>query len=253
VARQSTFRIDRVGVALGSACAWLTIACNPELVVGKWKTEEEACSLPNTGAAGAPAQIIEVPWTTGFEDDFCDYLRSGGLCYGGPDSAHSTVPEPVHSGQRAAAFTITSDPAKDGVQTRCFLQGPLPADAVYGAWFLIPELATSTGNWNLVHFAGGMQGPLLPGTWDISLENGADGSLHLYVRDFLNGLGVQTPDPAPPVPIGNWFHVEFRILRATDATGHGRAVPRRRAHLGAHRGHHGPDGLRAVVRRQPDG
>lgn len=213
------FRLNRLGAAF--ACAWLASACSPELVVGKLKVdevEEGACSPPD-GAAGAPGEVIEVGWSTSYEDDFCDYARAGGVCYGGPDAARSTVPDPVHAGQRAAAFTITTDPEKDGVQSRCFLQGTLPADAVYGAWFFIPELATNTGNWNLVHFAGGMRGPVLPGTWDISLENGADGSLHLFVRDFLNGLLPQTPDPAPPVPIGEWFHVEFRILRATDATG----------------------------------
>jgi hypothetical protein len=195
----------------------LSSACDPKLVVGKRVVQEASCLAPDTGAAGAPAEIIEVPWTTGYEDDFCDYTRSGGRCYG---SEYLIVSEPVHSGNSAAAFTLTTDSSRDEKQSRCFLEGTLPADATYGAWFFIPELVTTTGNWNLVHFQGGVRGPpVLPGLFDVSLENGADGSLHLYLRDFLNGMGVQTPDPAPPVPIGAWFHVELRILRAFDATG----------------------------------
>ena len=96
----------------------------------------------------------------------------------------------------------------------------MPRDAVYGAWYYVPALARNSLNWNLFHFRSGAPGALpadLHGIWDVSLGNGADGSLHLYVLGF--DRVTRTPDPAPPIPIGAWFHIEFRLKRAADATG----------------------------------
>lgn len=203
------------------AVAGASSACEPELVVGKkLGTEQEPACSPPDGNAGAPAaldKVVEVPWSTSYEDDFCDYRRSGGFCYGDIGSMQETVEDPVHLGQRAAAFSITSN-IPSGMQSRCFLEGQLPVEAVYGAWFYLPSLATNTGNWNLIHFQGGTPPNDLPGLWDVSLANAADGSLYLYLFDFL-GPGVRTPDNPPEVPIGSWFNVEFRLLRAADATG----------------------------------
>ena len=80
--------------------------------------------------------------------------------------------------------------------------------------------AMNTANWNLFHFRTGAPGALpadLHGIWDVSLANSADGSLHLRVL----GLDrvIRTPDPAPPIPIGAWFHIQFRLKRAADDTG----------------------------------
>ena len=204
------------------AIAGMSSACEPELVVGKRldTVEQPACSPPDSGGAGAPAivdLVVEVPWSTGYEDDFCAYTQAGGFCTRDVGATSETVEDPVHSGARAAAFTVDSTVPPQGTQARCFLQGQLPVDAVYGAWFYVPSLATNTGNWNLFHFQGGTP-PNLPGLWDVSLGNAMDGSLFLYLFDFL-GSGVRTPENPPEVPIGAWFHVEFRLRRATDATG----------------------------------
>ncbi len=196
-------------------------ACEPELVVGKQVVEEQqpSCSA-DMGEAGAPPlleKVVEIPWSTGFEDDFCDYRRAGGQCFNDPGAMYAAVDDPVHRGSRSAAFTVSSDPAADAKQTRCFHEGRLPTEAWYGAWYYLPALATNTGNWNLFHFQGGA--PLmLHGLWDVSLANADDGSLHLYIFDFL-GAGIRMPDAPPEVPIGSWFHIEFRLRRAADATG----------------------------------
>lgn len=36
-------------------------------------------------------KIVQVPWTTGFETGFCDYQRSGGICYSAPDASYEIV------------------------------------------------------------------------------------------------------------------------------------------------------------------
>jgi hypothetical protein len=112
---------------------------------------------------------------------------------------------------------VTSDPAVDGYQARCFRGGVLPQDARYGAWFYLPSPANNTGNWNLMNFRGGAL-PALHGLWDVSLRSGTDGSLFAYLFDFLRNA-VRVPAAAPPVPIGSWFQLEFRLRRAADATG----------------------------------
>ena len=188
----------------------LTTACEPELVVGTW-----TCPPPDTQADGSADKVVEVPWTTGFETGFCEYGRSLGYCYNDPDASHRVVDAPVHSGNHAAAFSVTSEPS--GLQARCFLEGALPRDATYGAWFYLPTRATNAGNWNLMHFQGGSLGAL-HGLWDVSLASAADGSSFLYVFGFL-GAGLRAPDTPRPVPIKSWFHVEFRFQRAADATG----------------------------------
>ena len=209
----------RAGVALASAC--VSSGCEPELVVGTW-----ACPAPvappvgDSGVADSLAKVVDVSWTTGFETTgFCDYARAGGFCYSDPDAAYRIVAAPAHGGRSAAEFSVTADPDRDGAQARCFREGTLPSEAVYGAWFYVPSLAENTGNWNLMHFQGGAPNAL-HGLWDVSLENADDGSLALYLFGFL-GAGIRrAPDvSAQAVPIATWFHVELRLRRAADATG----------------------------------
>lgn len=211
-------RVDLAGTAVVLVC--VSGACEPKLVVGKVVVKEE-CEVPGEpdGAAGASSEPLEipVPWSTGFETGFCDFAQFG-YCYERPGASHVVVSEPVHEGRGAAEFTVTSSPTEP--QARCVLRGTMPRDAVYGAWYYVPALARNTANWNLFHFRSGAPGALpadMHGIWDVSLGNGPDGSLHLYVLG-LDGV-FRTPDPAPPIPIGAWFHIQFRLKRAADATG----------------------------------
>ncbi len=205
----------------GVALACLASGCEPELVVGTWACP--APDVPPPGDAGATAsleKIVGVPWTTGFEKTgFCDYGRAGGFCYSSPGASYEIVDAPVHGGSSAAAFSATADPAADGAQARCFREGALPSEALYGAWFYVPSLADDAGNWNLMHFQGGAPNAL-HGLWDVSLDVVEDGTLALYVFDFLRGTSRRVPaGVAPAVPIGAWFRVEFRLRRAADSTG----------------------------------
>ena len=208
--------------------AILTGACEPTLVAGTYTAPgtdgganggggADACSAPPDYDPAAEGDLVDVPWTTDFENAFCDFVETGGFCYADPDASFEIVEAPVHGGRYAAAFSVTSDSSKNGWETRCVRQGVLPTDATYGAWFYVPSLAETTDNWNLIHFQGGAPDDW-HGLWDVSLDTADDGSLYLRVYDFLNNTN-RTPDAPPSVPIGSWFHVEFRLLRSTDATG----------------------------------
>jgi len=187
-------------------------ACEPTVTVGEW-----TCSQNGSPDATPPRTApIALPWSTGFEDRFCDYSAAGGFCYLGSPATYEIVTSPVHSGRHAAAFTVRAgDPS--GFQARCVRQGVLPQKAVYGAWYYVPALARNSAVWNLVHFQGG-DPSAQHGLWDISLVNGASGDLELVVYDFLHQV-ARNPAPPTPVPIGSWFHLELYLARAADATG----------------------------------
>ena len=171
---------------------------------------------------------IAVPWSTGFENNFCDYTVAGGFFVG--NGVRKIVTSPVHSGHYAAEFTVDSSGAmRDENQTRCVRQGALPTEAYYGAWYYIPVLAKLNDNsslWNLFHFQGGDTARHMPGgdssqdgLWDVTLVNNAsETSLQLLAYDFINGT-VRKPTNPPTVPIGEWFHIQFYLKRASNATG----------------------------------
>ena len=53
--------------------------------------------------------------------------------------------------------------------------------------------------------------------WNVTLVNGSNGDPELIAYSPLNG---QYPlNPTTPIPIGSWFHIEFFLKRAADATG----------------------------------
>lgn len=190
----------------------------PGAAGGSGEGGEAGAQCPDTGVA-VPAQTdpIAVPWATGFENDFCDFSDAGGFCFGG--GVHKIVTAPTHSGRYAAEFTVDTSKSANN-QARCVRQGALPSEAYYGAWYYIPALATLNNNtsslWNLLHFQGGDTS--VDGLWDVSVVNAADGSLQLLLFDFLNSV-ARKPATPPPVPIDKWFHIQFYLKRASDATG----------------------------------
>ncbi len=158
---------------------------------------------------------VAVPWSTGFEDDFCGYAEAGGYCYVDGDAGYEIVAEPAHSGTSAAAFSVNSEGGR--AQTRCVRQGTLPKDAYYGAWFRVPTPAQDAGLWNLMFFQGSRDAVLLP-LWDVSIGSTDGGGHALFIFGHADA-GVLMTEGAPEIPIGTWFHVEFRLLRAADETG----------------------------------
>ena len=159
---------------------------------------------------------IVVPWQTGFENDICDYVETGGYCYVRADASYAVVTTPARTGNSAAAFTVNA--AEPDSQTRCVRQGTLPPDAYYGAWFYVPTAPEQVRLWNLYLFQGDKGGPDLDKLWDVSLGTSDTGGLALFVFDHRRGEVLRAPDGVE-IPIGAWFHVEFRLLRAADETG----------------------------------
>jgi hypothetical protein len=200
------------------ASASLSTGCNPDAVIGTW-----ACAEPLewAGEIGTEAgDALAAPWSTGFEEGFCEYKQGSGFCYSRGSGSYELVTSPVHSGQLAAAFTVSTDTTDPGHQARCVRQGLLPTSAYYGAWYYVPSVRTNSMTWNLIHFEGGDSSDEADqhGLWDVSLVNVDGTGLRLAVYSFL-GSSIPDMADAPLIPIGSWFHVEFYLRRAADATG----------------------------------
>lgn len=163
-----------------------------------------------------PDAPVPMPWATGFEGGFCDFLRQAGYCYVNTEASHAIVRAPVRSGKFAAAFSVSSDDAVDALQSRCVRWGVLPAEAYYGAWYYIPAYAENALTWNLFHFEG-WTGETPRRLWDVSIAS-SGGELRLYVHDFISGV-ARMPPSGRTIPLGRWFHVSFYLRRAAGATG----------------------------------
>jgi hypothetical protein len=258
VGQRNNFRVGLRVCALAGWAFLLPLACEPKLVVGKWTEARAGTGGGGSGGVGgsdaggggdaagggdaggggeAPLACsaaagasdgngsmqrvfdpLALPWSTGFENGFCDYAAAAGYCYGNARASFEIVSSPVHSGNSAAAFSIVVDDAFDGLQARCVRQGQLPEAAFYSAFFFIPSAPSAATNWNLIHFRGGGATGPLNGLWDVSVHVGADGSLHLFVFDFLR-MATREATNVPALPIGSWFQIEVYLKRAADATG----------------------------------
>ena len=190
--------------------------------IGEWTCPATTANASTLDASATPSVTdpVTLPWSTGFENRFCDYTEPSGYCT--EPSLYSIVTSPKKSGHYAAKFTVIGEEGGIFQQSRCVRQGVLPKEAFYGAWYFIPATATNHENWNLIHFLGAdsPKSSNQHGTWDVSLANGPDGRLTLSVLNFL----WKAP-PAdhillgPPIPIGSWFHIEFYLRREKNATG----------------------------------
>lgn len=203
----SRFALARLLVCIAASSL---AGCEPDLVVGTWGCLD-----------GVERHVYEgpvtVPWSTDFEDGVCQYQRVSGFCYAEGGASYELVNSPVHSGHWAMAFTV--DTTDGDSHARCAIQGQFPSSGYYSAWYLLPEVATNSGNWNLVHFRGG--DVLDPhNLWDISVESTEELEPRFYVFDQLpSGLGIQRASDPPLIPIGDWFQIEFYWKRAKDMTG----------------------------------
>jgi hypothetical protein len=191
---------------------FLPAACQPNLDIGGWRCSEDGSesTIPKETAP------VTLPWSTGFENRYCDYTELAGFCYAIDSASYELVTSPVHSGNYAAAFTVRTAEGGES-QARCVRQGELPTAAYYGAWYYITEAASSPTNWNLFHFRGGANLPLAPGFLDVSLVNEND-ALRVAVFGPRHRALADAAD-SPAIPIGEWFHVQLYLKRASGTDG----------------------------------
>ena len=207
-------------VAATLAIAGLALACEPTVVIGSCSGLTQADAGAVDASTAVDEEQVAVPWSSGFEDGVCGFHAAGGFCYGRHGANLEIVESPTpRPGKFVAAFTVSGDTTTaNRSQARCVRQGVMPKSAAYGAWYFIPALAISDGNWNLFHFLGGTSEADSHPLWDVSLANDPSGQLELSVFNFLTGIHPLTAGVGP-IPIGRWFHIEFQLVRSAQAKG----------------------------------
>jgi len=220
--RPSSVAFLRARYTTGSLLVALSMlgACAPKVSAGEWQCSDDG-GASNGGTPHVPVATdpVTVPWSTGFEENFCDYTKVAGYCYG--DRSYVLVTEPRHLGRFAAEFKVIG---AEMHQTRCVRQGVFPEAAYYGAWYFIPEpLKDVEVEWNLWHFqARDTVDELHHDLWDINLIKGAQaGDWELEIHDRLappNANRYRSADHRP-IPFGTWFHIALFLKRAADTTG----------------------------------
>lgn len=215
--------LPRVASEVLSLATWVgalgLLGCEPSLNVGLWKCADSPLFVPPDGSPIPPGRDTTVvpAWSTSFEDGFCGYSEARGYCYTAPDAMYALTDVVTRTGRRAAAFSITTDPAKVGNQTRCIREGFLPADAYYGAWFYIPTRAKNNGTWNLIHFQGASDTTELHNLWDVSIHTDENGRMMPRLVRLL-GRGPAAEHADVELRPGEWFSLQVRLKRdATEA------------------------------------
>lgn len=176
-------------------------ACNPRLNLGSgilWSAQHETGDLSE--------------WTAD---------RKGGTEAGpptDPDTSLAISTDYAHSGRYSVKLTNGAVSAYE--DTHLWREDNYPVEAYYSAWFYLPRAYQTTADWSIVEFQvptedGGV-GQLL----DIDLRSLPTGDLILSVYDHRPAyLRSPTPDPAIPVPIGQWFQIEALYRNAADDSG----------------------------------
>ena len=99
----SAFRQKRTSVATFAGVAALfsfLVGCEPDLIVGKWSGEggeggQASCAAASGEGNRSRTDAVAMPWSTSFENEFCDYTTVSGYCYAAPRASYATVSSPV--------------------------------------------------------------------------------------------------------------------------------------------------------------
>jgi hypothetical protein len=197
----------------------LTVSCDKTLVVGACEPPKISDEDGGTDAGSVDVTVpIELPWSSGFENGFCDFNQPIGYCLQSGTASCKLVTSPVHSGTFAAAFTVNSDSNALGTQARCVRRGVLPKSACYGAWFYLPPARiASGGTWDLLFFRRG-DVTVADGLWDVWLVQDSNGDYGFVINDAIHSV-AHVLDTQIAVPTDTWFQLEFCLDRAADTTG----------------------------------
>jgi hypothetical protein len=185
--------------------ALLAGACGRHVYLGR---------LPDGGGAG-------ILWQATFEPgDLSEWSADGhgGVYTDGRAPAPVATADQAHRGRYAGLVVFS--PAGGTAFSYFQREQPIPEQAYYGAWFLIPAGLQVRSFLSLLHFGyhPTADDPNTTAIWDFDLQPDTGGSLipHLYQTGAASPVA---PQPAVPVAPATWVHFELLFKKAADATG----------------------------------
>jgi len=188
------------GLLLWLFSALATTACAPRLDLGSnllWVARHEAGDLAEWTADG-----------------------KGGSSADAPDTSIAVSTEHAHSGNHAVKLSNAAVSSYEEV--RLWRTDQFPQAAYYSAWYYLPRAYQTTDDWTIMQLRAPVPGD--PTTisllLDVDLRSLPDGDLILSVYDHRpQYLRAATPDPAIPVPVGDWFQVQAYLDDSSGADG----------------------------------
>ena len=77
---------------------WLFNACSSKLVIATWACSQSSDAGRTDSMTSEAGDSLEFPWSTSFENGFCDYSAGGGFCFAAGVSRFQIVTSPVIRG-----------------------------------------------------------------------------------------------------------------------------------------------------------
>jgi hypothetical protein len=133
----------------------------------------------------------------------------GGSSADAPDTSLQLSTDFAHSGKYSVKLANAA--VSNYEEVRLWRTDQYPQSAYYSAWFYLPRAYQTTDDWTILQLRNPL--PSDPTTisqlLDVDLRSLPSGDLILSVYDHRpDYLRAATPDPAVPVPIGEWFQVQ---------------------------------------------
>ncbi len=133
----------------------------------------------------------------------------GGSSADTPDTSIAVSTEFAHGGTHAVKLANAA--VSNYEEVRAWRVDQYPQAAYYSAWFYLPRAYQTSVDWTIMQLRAPL--PADPTTisllLDVDLRSLPSGDLILSVYDHRQQyLRAATPDPAVPVPIGDWFQVQ---------------------------------------------
>lgn len=197
-----TYRLPRQFVSLASIAFAAMLALTSVVM-----------SQPHTAKAAG------VVWSTDFEDGTLNAWSAGG---GGgmfnSGNANVTVTnERAYSGSRSAKMTINANGSDTGARLHRWTEADRYKGAYYSARYFFPQRVNVQGGWwNIFQFKSRTSSRNDP-FWILYVGNRSDGSMYIYLRDWINKRSYQ--QNVANLPVGKWVHLEVYYEEASDNSG----------------------------------
>ncbi len=124
----------------------------------------------------------------------------------------------AHSGRYGVQLHVPDMNTGSSLGVRLFrwCEAQTHAALYYSAWYYLPQRVQVQGWWHLMEWksSGSYNAKFMVG-----VANRADGSMYLYVERGQDSGGGRWSQSVRNVPVGQWFHVEAYVRKATDSSG----------------------------------
>ena len=165
------------------------------------------------------AEAAGVVWSTDFESGNLNAWSAGGGggMFNSGNGNVTVTTERAHSGSRSAKMTINATGSDTGARLHRWAEPDSMKGAYYSAWYYFPQRVSVQGGWwNILQFKSRTSSRNDP-FWILYVGNRSDGSMYVYLRDWIHKRSYQ--QTVANLPVGKWVHLEVYYEEASSNSG----------------------------------